>query len=94
MRKLSRKSASIAKLGPGGGSVSTDRILAEQPLYLSAMKTASGLDTYEGAFAMHLRHIEKDMDACVDDRGNLLSMSIVLMGIGLSFLIAGIAINV
>jgi hypothetical protein len=67
---------------------------AGESILIAAYKAASGMDTYEGAFAMHLRHIEHDLDERVDAKGNLLPVSMVLFGIGLSFLIAGIAVNV
>jgi hypothetical protein len=52
------------------------------------------MDTYEGAFAMHLRHIEKDLDRRTDPRGNLLPMAVVLFCIGITCMIGMIAINV
>jgi hypothetical protein len=67
--------------------------MSNDPILIASFKAAYGMDTYEGAFAMHLRHIEKDLDARTDRHGNLLPMAIVLMGIGLSIALAGVASN-
>lgn len=64
-----------------------------ESLMISACKLAVGMDTYEGAFAIHMRHIEKELDQRVDNKGNLLNVSIVMFGIGLSTLAAGIIAN-
>jgi hypothetical protein len=65
-----------------------------ESILIAAFKAASGMDTYEGAFAMHLRHIEKDLDRRTDPRGNLLPMAVVLFCIGITCMIGMIAINV
>jgi hypothetical protein len=82
----------------GDGIPATGRPMEHVPegesILIAAFKAASGMDTYEGAFAIHLRHIEKDLDARVDNRGNLLSVSIVLFGIGITIFTGMILINV
>jgi hypothetical protein len=82
----------------GDGFSSSGRSMEHVPegesILIAAFKAASGMDTYEGAFAMHLRHIEKDLDRRTDPRGNLLPMAVILFCIGISCMIGMIAINV
>lgn len=82
MRNPPRRRARKPRAWKKAGAVSAKGILAKQSIELSCLKEACGMDTYEGAFAIHLRHIEHDLDARVDSRGNMISAAIVFLGVG------------